>query len=349
MIITKSPSVYLLGHVSDDARYDGFVSERFKGFRPRVFNGAKWEPLRLAKKWRPLKVQAGKKSLWHDFPRLNGDHAFSRRAVDALRDMLEPNGELLPLTTPSGEFYAFNPTTVADVLDRSAAVLTWQSEDHDLALWVDYYAFHDDKLEGKDVFRIPEDFISVFVSQRFVDRIESAGLTGFNPVKVWPFPPGVDWREKSARADKIRAARGLPRGKSPEQESVVIRLALSRGNKGTPVERAKIDAYMDQLDSMLVDLTTSSHLVGSLKGHEYVGRECDLYLVCPDASKLAAKLVPWASKIAWDGEVQMIERTVAYDVTEGIEKNMALARPALPDSAPRLKPLVGIVPTEYRE
>ena len=55
-----------------------------------------------------------------DYPFLVlGLPVFSRRAIEALGDLLEGNGEILPTTCEGDEIFFFNVTRVIDALDES--------------------------------------------------------------------------------------------------------------------------------------------------------------------------------------------------------------------------------------
>lgn len=92
------------------------LADRLTDFYPSRPYQPLWEPPRLAEVWEPLKVK-GRIRAWNDFPMLMHIPAFSQRAVDALRDMLEPHGELLPLIYEHGTYWAYNLRTVVDIVD----------------------------------------------------------------------------------------------------------------------------------------------------------------------------------------------------------------------------------------
>jgi hypothetical protein len=107
---------------------------------------------------------------------------FSGRAIEVLHDMLEPNGELIPLICDDGEFCLYNLQTRIDALDLARAEV-----DHftDGTLCdVFRYALHADRLQGATIFRLPVTARD-FVTQPFVDRVNEAKLTGFEFVFVW--------------------------------------------------------------------------------------------------------------------------------------------------------------------
>lgn len=116
---------------------------------------------------------------------------FSRRAIDDLRDLLNPEDEVLPLDSQLGEFYAVNILKKIDCLDVSNSEV-WRFPSSGRIGRVDRFAFHEDRVAA-DIFRIHELTGECFVTQRFVDRIMKAKLEGFRIKQVWPqAAPAVD-------------------------------------------------------------------------------------------------------------------------------------------------------------
>src|SRR5262249_39700345 len=138
---------YKLDPVTDDPRYEGFAFVREESIRGKVIGGQSamewdfnpdnmltegraWTVTPLRPYWTPQPVR-GRVRAFNDYPCVNLlIPAFSRRAVDALRDFLEPNGELLPLVSSVGEYYAYNITTVADALDEQKSEIEWLDDKH---------------------------------------------------------------------------------------------------------------------------------------------------------------------------------------------------------------------------
>ncbi len=119
-----------------------------------------------------------------DFPSLIPDvPIFSRKAVIVLGDLLEGNGEALPITCDSEEYFLFNVTRVVDVLDESNSEIV-RFEGSSRVLNIRDYAFFGERLFGLVVFKIPQDS-NVFVTDIFVKRVKSEGLKGFWFPRVW--------------------------------------------------------------------------------------------------------------------------------------------------------------------
>lgn len=160
---------------ADPTDYEVFSS--FDGSARR----AQWEPVPV------VRVRADDKhqSTPSDFPWLGSDALVLRRtAVDALRDMLDANGELLPLATDDGvELVVFN-ARVIDALDVSNSTLV-MFPGTQRVLRVKKVAFVASAIEGSDLFRLPHRASSTYVSSRFVDRVRQASLRGLIFNRVW--------------------------------------------------------------------------------------------------------------------------------------------------------------------
>ena len=123
-----------------------------------------------------------------DFPVFTTPAVFSRRAVDALLDLLAESGEILPLSCDEGDFFVFNVTQPLDALDESASELRRFGRDGGGRVkQIVRHAFLPERVTAS-IFRIPQKPLRLYVTQRFVDRVEGAGLTGFRFSSVWPDP-----------------------------------------------------------------------------------------------------------------------------------------------------------------
>jgi hypothetical protein len=121
-----------------------------------------------------------------DFPVFTTPAVFSRRGVDSLLDLLVESGEILPLQCDEGEFFVFNVTRMLDALDEGASELKrFGRRGGGKVKQIVRHAFLPERVTAS-VFRIPQKPLRVYVTQRFVDRVEEAGLTGFRFDHVWP-------------------------------------------------------------------------------------------------------------------------------------------------------------------
>ncbi len=172
---------------SDFNRYESFVlsDERDAGAMIDGFRGET-----MVDVWKPVSIELSAEDNSHempssDFPLLHAVvPVFSRRAVEALRDLLEPNGELLPLASGEGEYFAFNITRIVDALDEANSKVKRFSSGR--VMIVEQHEFLIERVVGLTVFKIPQLARShEFVTDAFVERVNQRRLTGFDFVPVW--------------------------------------------------------------------------------------------------------------------------------------------------------------------
>ncbi len=227
-----------------------FLGDDIKGLYPRPEDlRDRPVPPPLAGIWQPREVKEDV-----PFPRgmdlisVSWVLGLSQRAVDVLRDMLEPNGEILPLIMPKGvgTFFLYRMRKIADVLDLEKSRLEYVPIGH-LALRIDYHQFRTDQLAGLSIFQIPERLYSVYVTEEFVSRVRQSGLKGFKFVKVWPLPPKADGQPLADGAAKPKSeskivgkmhCRAFTKGK--ELDSVTE--ALARYQKELGIDVSGMDA-----------------------------------------------------------------------------------------------------------
>jgi hypothetical protein len=119
-----------------------------------------------------------------DFPTLGTTPTFSQHAVDALRDMLLENGELLPLTSDAGQFYAYNVTRVVDALDEHRSELK-RFRDGGI-MRVIRHEFRSEIVADLAIFKVPQLTRGpVFATDAFATRVREAHLKGFVFEEVW--------------------------------------------------------------------------------------------------------------------------------------------------------------------
>lgn len=318
---TDASAVYKLEPVTDDPRFEGFAFKRAKSLRGKSClaydfgpddvkeKGRGWTVPRMASTWAPQKV-VGRVRPFNDYPCIDLTvPAFSRRAVDALGEYLEPNGELLPLVSALGEYFAYNLITVADVLDHKRSKIQWFDDSEPvIALEIDHFEFLPDRLVELSIFHIVEDTTATFVTQRFVETVDSQNLQGFEFVKVWALPT-KEGRSRSMRKDSGNVSQGNARSKTKDVvgNTVVIFLPLTR-SKPSKMEIEGVNRVMDAIDAALCSKEENAAYVGSLEGHEYVKCQCRLFLSCPDADLLVKKLRSLFKRISWHGRVEVLKR-----------------------------------------
>ena len=117
-----------------------------------------------------------------DYPSFINIPCFSPKAAEALQDLLEGNGELLPLDVSGDPYYMFNITNVIDCLDYDKSDIdSYTKEGSIKILGVVESVLLDEKINSSCIFKLPEFLYSYhYVTQPFVDRVEECGLTGFN-------------------------------------------------------------------------------------------------------------------------------------------------------------------------
>jgi len=109
---------------------------------------------------------------------------FNIRAAQVLADLLEPNGELLPIRCQGEDFFLFNVTRVVDALDEENCKL--ERLDDGRILDIKRYSFFEQKLVGGTVFKLRPDPLGwVYATDPFVERVKAAGLRGFDFPLVW--------------------------------------------------------------------------------------------------------------------------------------------------------------------
>ncbi|MBK9262631.1 MAG: hypothetical protein IPM54_22855 [Polyangiaceae bacterium] len=107
-----------------------------------------------------------------------------RSAVDALRDMLEEHGELLPLQDEGGvELYVLNVRAI-DALDEPRSKVNYV-EGTDRISRIKKPVFIPSAVEGVDIFTLRRRLGQIYFSDRFVARVKAAKLKGLDFTKVW--------------------------------------------------------------------------------------------------------------------------------------------------------------------
>ncbi len=191
--------VYRLETYRFDRRYRRFMRsnpETFPEFYPRKHDDTKWVAPRLAATWTPQKLIVDE---WpeNDY---HGEGApayltpvFSPRAVEGLREFLEPNGELLPVLTHLGTYYAYNVTRVVDVLDLQKSDVSWSAGKTSRAHEVNRFEFKE-SVKDLTIFKIPQMPVAIYITEPFVLRVRELGLNGMWITKCWPMAKAEDWQ-----------------------------------------------------------------------------------------------------------------------------------------------------------
>ena len=300
-----APSLFGRGKIADD-------------FYPTVRSDWNWTPKILTPLWKPIRV-VGRVRPFNDFPCMAPTiPVFSKRAVDGLRDYLEPNGEILPLDSNVGEYFAFNCTTVVEILDQGKCVANWSGERRPAtANWIKWFSVIPERAIGLTIFHLRELCNRVFVTDQFVQRVQLLRLNGFNFVKVWPFPEGVDYGLKNSerrrqRGNRVRSVSGIKEVKS---ESMTIDFPLM-SSKISLEEKKTIARFQDELDALLVTHSEDEVYFGNLEGRTTGKGKTRLVLSCPDCKALLEKLRPWLISLEWPAKPLVYLRHGSWDDTE---------------------------------
>jgi len=109
---------------------------------------------------------------------------FNAKAVEVLKDLLEPNGELLPIACDGVGLFLFNVTRFSDALDEANCDLV--RFDDGRIMIIDRYSFIKAELVGEIAFKLRQEPLSwVYVTDPFVERVRVAKLKGFEFRLVW--------------------------------------------------------------------------------------------------------------------------------------------------------------------
>ncbi len=159
----------------NEADYEVFA--RFDGSA----RATSWMPIAV----RRVRVEEHRDVKESDFPWLGSDVlVMRRRAVDGLRDILNANGEILPLSTDDGvELFVLN-ARVIDALDEPNS-LVMKFPGTSRIMHIQKVAFIASAIEGADLFRLPHRASPTYASERFVERVMATGLRGLLFNKVW--------------------------------------------------------------------------------------------------------------------------------------------------------------------
>jgi hypothetical protein len=104
--------------------------------------------------------------------------ALSQRAVEALRDLLEPAGEFLPLECEEEPLWLYNCTRFADVLDEARSEFSRYPSSGRI-MTIHKYLWRPG-IQLETCFRLPQFHRSpIYATDTVVDRIRGAGLQGF--------------------------------------------------------------------------------------------------------------------------------------------------------------------------
>lgn len=142
-----------------------------------------WKP--FDEDYHPIKLElnksdTGKKNYQFDISgSLRPFFVISELALDKLRDILEPRGQVLPVITESKKknFFGYYPTNpLSCCFDKEKSIY----RQYPKGLMIDKPALIAKNITDDYLFSIEEDISRVFVTDKFKQRVEECGLLGFD-------------------------------------------------------------------------------------------------------------------------------------------------------------------------
>jgi hypothetical protein len=195
-------NVYVIDPVADNPLYEGLAlqdSSAMLNTWPPDWraNFRTWIPKSLKSSWNPPRA-VGNVRKFNDYPCINLTMpAFSQRAVDLLHDILEPNGELLPVTHNIGTYYFYNCQCMTNCIDLDKSKTTILNDG--LITSTERLVFIEECVQELTIFKVRTQLLEIFCTQTFVDRVNRANLQGFAFVPIWPLPPGTTYYDEMYR------------------------------------------------------------------------------------------------------------------------------------------------------
>jgi hypothetical protein len=140
-----------------------------------------WLPIRM----RIVNIDQGVSLKRSDSPWLGSNALiFRKKAIDALRSLLEVDGELLPLSCPGQELWIYNTFRVLDALDEDAS--TVMRFPTGKAFMIQKHVFRPEIVKNVPIFKLSLLRVSpTFVNGTFVERWRSLGLQGLDFTEAW--------------------------------------------------------------------------------------------------------------------------------------------------------------------
>jgi len=134
----------------------------------------------MAVKLELRKSDSNKKNFNFDFSgALRPFFIISELALDKLRDIFESRGQVLPVITESKKksFFGYYPTNpLSGCFDKEKSIY----REYPKGLMIDKPVLLSENITDEYLFSIEEDISRVFVTDKFKQRVEEAGLLGFD-------------------------------------------------------------------------------------------------------------------------------------------------------------------------
>jgi len=183
-----------------------------------------WEPLKL-----DVEVKRNRK--YTDFPCLELYYmVLTENSYRVYRDCIAVTDgmEALPCKSNKGDLYLINIWGLVDCFCPSASIYTSFPGTTSIRE-ASKYEFHADRIPAQLIFRIPEEKLTTFVTQEFVDLAKLHKLFGLNLSRVWPNPEGVNTEASLSKLFHLeRNVATVPEPSAIEDEVI---LALSRASE----------------------------------------------------------------------------------------------------------------------
>lgn len=209
----------------------------------------------LSAEWRPVRVEYDPEDLpLGDFAELSDLRVLvlSHRARAALEPILGPHAEFLPLAGVDMPYFIYNCLRRIDPFDHHLSkvqVETFQASTGEVYRcfkapnwrWsLELYEFDETRISNVDVFALPgEDLVDLgsaglYVSDRVVDAICAARLTGLEFLQVWP-------REGRGTIRTSVPAKPIPERRSGKWRERVRKEVLQAGWTSVVLEREAVE------------------------------------------------------------------------------------------------------------
>lgn len=138
----------------------------------------------LEPKWHPVEIEDDPNSHLappnpeiSNFPGLSpSTHVWDQKAVDILRPLVSVSVEILPLVYRTARYYYIRVLQLQNCFDADRAEFFNSGE---RLRKVTKFAFKDDCLGGRHIFRLPETGSQVYVSDTFKQKVEQSDLKGY--------------------------------------------------------------------------------------------------------------------------------------------------------------------------
>lgn len=162
-------------HYSNSIKHKALYEQKWKPFDLNKFKVPEFELLPSDNKKRNYQFDISSPS--------SPFYIFSEKAVEALKDILEPRGQFLPIITPSKRkkyigYYPTNP--VINMIDvKKSGMEKEDLETFGVRNINDLYLKQEAELDDY-IICFSEERLCVLVTEKFRKRVEEAGLEGFD-------------------------------------------------------------------------------------------------------------------------------------------------------------------------